>query len=522
MKKVLFLLLSLLLVSNLAYADQFKIVGARAMGMGGASVAVVGDNLANSEATTQYWNPAGLGLHQGFDIEIPVGVGMEATGGLLRHAKKISDAADQFDAIQEAQQNGTYITLDQIKYFVDSVSALEALNEPEIGVIGDINAGLNIAMGRWALSFNQLTSLGIDPNIDLANLFLGESPSVSNNRGVDLSEIPGIGSLTGTPSDGDLAAASTDLASTIDTLSSSAGVELGDYSSQEIANALVNYAEDQGTSEEEIIAAVGAITESGPILEAVLQYNGTVLSNNNSNVIVSGISLSELALGYGRDFGFLAEFLNNFYVGGNVKYLQGRVGYLKQRLWEEDVVTINTAYDDFNDNLEESSNFGIDVGLLYDITKFKTRIGLLARNINNPSFDQPSAAVADGLSDYDYNPQVRAGIAFKPTNWWLLAADIDLTSNRTPIESYKSRLFGFGTELNLFNKKSFNVALRGGMYRNLAMGNAPHTYTAGIGLNILHLIVEVTGAMSTQRVGVKDGSKIPSGGSLGMSVGFNF
>src|SRR5262245_19588495 len=47
-----------------AFASEFVIVGPRAMGMGGAGVAVTTDALAT------YWNPAGLAMTQTVDIRI--------------------------------------------------------------------------------------------------------------------------------------------------------------------------------------------------------------------------------------------------------------------------------------------------------------------------------------------------------------------------------------------------------------------------------------------------------------------
>lgn len=47
-----------------AFAAEFVIVGPRAMGMGGAGVAVTTDALAT------YWNPAGLAMTQTVDIRI--------------------------------------------------------------------------------------------------------------------------------------------------------------------------------------------------------------------------------------------------------------------------------------------------------------------------------------------------------------------------------------------------------------------------------------------------------------------
>jgi len=58
---------AVLLLSGQAAATEFVIVGPRAMGMGGAGVAITTDALA------MYWNPAGLAMTQTVDIRIQAG-----------------------------------------------------------------------------------------------------------------------------------------------------------------------------------------------------------------------------------------------------------------------------------------------------------------------------------------------------------------------------------------------------------------------------------------------------------------
>src|SRR6187200_1812181 len=58
------LVLLLLAIAAQGLAAEFVIVGPRAMGMGGAGVAVTTDALAT------YWNPAGLAMTQTVDIRI--------------------------------------------------------------------------------------------------------------------------------------------------------------------------------------------------------------------------------------------------------------------------------------------------------------------------------------------------------------------------------------------------------------------------------------------------------------------
>ncbi len=58
-----------------SYAVEFVVVGPRAVGMGGAGVAVTTDSLAS------YWNPAGLALSEGFDIRLQAsGQGIDRAG----------------------------------------------------------------------------------------------------------------------------------------------------------------------------------------------------------------------------------------------------------------------------------------------------------------------------------------------------------------------------------------------------------------------------------------------------------
>ena len=71
MKRFCFVILAIvfLLAPALSHATQFSIVGPRALGMGGASVAAVNDS------TAVYWNPAALADFKKFEIRVPVSVG---------------------------------------------------------------------------------------------------------------------------------------------------------------------------------------------------------------------------------------------------------------------------------------------------------------------------------------------------------------------------------------------------------------------------------------------------------------
>lgn len=538
-EKILVLGLTIFVFSLSLVAAPFAILGSRPLGMGGAFVAVSGQSPASPDALTQYWNPAALGLHRGFDIEVPVGAGVEATGGILNLAKSISDSAQKFDRIIQAQKDGSYITLDEIKAFAQGIKNLSALNTPGMGLSGAVGAGINSSSGRWAVSVNNFSFFGVDPNIDVSNLFLGSGTvsSLSIRRGIsfvdgesysgiDLSKILDSGVSTASPSDPELRSASSDLASVIDTLASEAGVSLGGYTSSEIANALINYAERQpGVSKSDIISAVQTIKDAQPLLEKLLGGNyQSIFARNQSNITVRGISVSELAVGYGQDCSFLSSSLNKLYVGANVKYLYGVVGYLKQSVWEEGVVTSETVLKDFTKNYKGSNALSLDFGLLYDLKEnYRFRAGLVGKNINKPEFSQPEAAVLDGLGDkFVLDSQWRTGVAVWPFNWLLISADYDLTENKTVVNGYNSRVFALGTELNILNRSYLNLSLRAGAFKNLASQSSPLTYTAGVGLNLLHFVLDLSGAISSETVEIENGKSIPSFAYLMLGIGFNF
>jgi len=84
MKKLVFVVLSLFL-TNLLYADQWRVSGPRAMGMGGAFVAIAEGPLA------QQWNPAGLAKRSRTSFFMGMGANMETSGDHTTKINKVND-----------------------------------------------------------------------------------------------------------------------------------------------------------------------------------------------------------------------------------------------------------------------------------------------------------------------------------------------------------------------------------------------------------------------------------------------
>lgn len=127
--------------------------------------------------------------------------------------------------------------------------------------------------------------------------------------------------------------------------------------------------------------------------------------------------------------------------------------------------------------------FGIDVGAIYRPSSW-LRFGVVAKDINQPEFDAP-----DG-SKFKLGPQVRGGIALNPYSSLTLTADMDVTSNKTFVPGLKSQVLSLGAEQTILSEF---LSLRVGAFKNVQDAASPFTPTAGFGLRIFALRVDVGG-----------------------------
>lgn len=128
---------TILLASGTVSAVEFAIVGPRAMGMGGAGVAVTTDALAT------YWNPAGLAMQQSVDIRVQASVQAVDRLGIVDTLDDIN-SIDTSD-ISMANQNRLQGLLDRLNRPGASVSAIGAAGLYFKGYFGDHAFGFNIS-----------------------------------------------------------------------------------------------------------------------------------------------------------------------------------------------------------------------------------------------------------------------------------------------------------------------------------------------------------------------------------------
>ncbi|OGW37017.1 MAG: hypothetical protein A2X58_09905 [Nitrospirae bacterium GWC2_56_14] len=180
MKKqlALFLLVAALSLFTIpAWAAQFSVVGPRALGMGGASVASVNDS------TAVYWNPAALADFRRVDIRIPASIG-------ARDHVDLEDKWDRIRNIDALVQSGNLAAINETR------SLLDDLNKPKSGADLDGSAGLlvSVPIGNSAIALSGLglMNAGIYPTVDTLNTsatfpapdFVGNNNSAATGIGM--------------------------------------------------------------------------------------------------------------------------------------------------------------------------------------------------------------------------------------------------------------------------------------------------------------------------------------------------
>lgn len=510
--KNLLITTALILFSAVSHAEQWQVLGTRPMGMGGAFVAVAQGPIA------QYWNPAGLVKSSAnvSGMEIPVGGSAEFTGDVIKNAGEIGDLAKKYAAIQSAQTNGGAIDAEQMAAYVKTLALLNDMNKPGKGALIETAGGVNFKFSKVALAVNNFTAIGVNPFTDTTNIGFGASGGIN---GVDFAGANLANTIYDT--------AETTFNSAINIIGyvniellicGSAGclnTQAGITDQTTLAYALINQAAANGLSEAQINASANTMLEYAASVAPIIAgaNSGAAYSNNTSALNITGASFTEIAAGYAWDLKMLA----GLSLGANLKLINGRTATTTFRFLADS----DTSESFKLENTKSSWQPAADLGLLWDINKkypripLSPKVGLTVRNINNPKFDTAAGG------DYDLDRQARIGVALWPAKFWTIALDMDITKNKTALSGFESRQLALGTEINVVNRKKFNIPLRGGIMKNLADSSSKMAYTLGTGLNLLYMHFDVAGAISADRTTL-DGEKVPTKAALSASFGLLF
>jgi len=458
--------------SSVLQAGDWLIVGPRALGMGGAGVAVTRGPLA------AYWNPANLaaGSTKLIGVSLPLTASYSAPGRVIRKIDAIYDELKDVDFHQLESQvfGGTTpfndaAFVDDLHRFLRVVATeLPELDQDGEGLVASASGELGFQFGRFALSARAFGYGGVRALLDLSSLGLA--------FGSDMSDIVG----SGQDRTGQLSASGQTLA---DQLAAAFGI------TQDQAEEFVYQAEQAGvdtanaTAQDLLRRIVEGTTSGGTTLE-------NFITRNDSGIKSRALGVTEIGLSYA--FSVLGGRLA---VGGTAKAMLGVThtkGFGLSDLEEGgDVFSQITE----KRNRKESLRVGFDVGATAQPIDLVS-VGIVARNINQPKF----AAVG---GDYELDPQVRCGVALYPTDWLTLAADMDLTKNRSEaLPGYCSQVIGGGAELNLL----YVFSLRGGVSKNI-LKDEGLTVHFGLGVHAGPVRLEAAAAVSTET------TKLQSGGN---------
>ncbi len=138
-----------------------------------------------------------------------------------------------------------------------------------------------------------------------------------------------------------------------------------------------------------------------------------------------------------------------------------------------------------------STAFGIDVGAIYRPSSW-LRFGAVAKDINQPTFN------AAGGGELKLGPQIRGGMAINPYSSLTLTADVDATANKTFVPGVKSQVLSLGAEQTILSEF---LSFRVGGFKNMKDASTHFTPTAGLGLRVYALRVDVGGGYDFREKG---------------------
>ncbi len=494
----------------MAHAIEFQTPGA--LGMGRAGVA------RTTDAYATFINPAGLAFYErAFSMKLGAGVGLNIASSLAENADKIGkldlkDTKMNYTTAADAAAATTKAV--QFAGIVDDL----AQKKGDLAVNVDLAVGFQIQ--NYGLGIFGVTELGAGVGyVDTVNLRMGSTsiastdPAATNVNTLAINVVnPTYTNVSQiTVSDAARPALANQVFTTaqynqIVTAFQNAGGFVGAVPnvSTQTAQALASKLEFQLAS----TGAAGNTTNLTPeqLVSALTLTANTInpandtIDNNKSTVLLSGLALAEVPLAYGHKFD-LGSF-GKLGIGAAAKVMQGSVYYNVVKVSE--LKNSKDTTTKAKDQHEESTQLGIDLGALWRMEDVAfvgpVNVGLALKNLNSPKFEGPKDPVTGAATDkVKVEPQARVGIALDPLSWLTIAADMDLTKNKTILPGHDSQLIGGGLEAHFDHWYALWLALRAGAYKNIGVTGSKPIITAGLSLGPKWLCFDINGAFATEK-----------------------
>lgn len=169
-------------------------------------------------------------------------------------------------------------------------------------------------------------------------------------------------------------------------------------------------------------------------------------------------------------------------------------GYLKVAMnrFDDSSVAVAGGAPDLQNPEKTPSDVGVDLGMAARMQHFQ--IGIAARNFNTAPF--PGIMTEDIPNGREEPPaHVTAGAAFIPVENFRIKLDMDLTPNESAPDRQDSRNLGVGVEWEAWRFAS----IRAGTYKNLAEKDMGWAYTAGLGIRLWAVHLDMAAEFINQR-----------------------
>lgn len=500
-----------------AQAMEFQTPGT--LGIGRAGVA------RTSDAYATFINPAGLAFYKNaFSMKLGGGVGVAVSSSLADNVDKVGKLdLGNMDMNYTDPTKAAEATAKAVQF----VSILDDLKQNKGNLAVNVDLALGFQYRSYGLGIIGTTEIGAGiKDVDNVRIAFGSS-SVSGTTGATattnvntlVADMYGynVNTLATqiTPADSNRVPLSSqiftgDQYSQIWKAFQTAGggaTAVPDNVAQALANKLEAQLATSGTSGNATNLTPTQLTSA--ITTASNMFDPTKsIDNNESTILLSGLALAEVPLGYGHKFDFGKY--GKLGVGGAVKVMQGSVYYKVQNI--KQLQDSSDAVSKAKDQHKESTQVGVDLGALWRLEDVKyigpINVGLALKNLNSPKFDGPKDLASGETASVKVEPQARLGLGLDPFSWLSIVADMDLTKNKTVIEGRDSQLIGGGLEAHFDHWYALWLALRAGAYQNIGQDGSKPVITAGLSLGPQYFRFDLNGAVATAK-GKYDNKSVP-------------
>jgi len=368
---------------------------------------------------------------------------------------------------------------------------LATIDNPNNAVTADANFGTAVRIGHFVVGAHIFAeSSGIVSNVDLLNVaFQAGGSTLATNI-----------NSSGAPQDGNVTAFSTAQRDALYAALQGSGAFNPSSSAGQAVQQLDFEIRQQSLTQAQIDGAFTVLQN------AATSSGSTTLSDNTTVLRLGGFALGEIPISYGWSIG------ENLSLGATLKAMFGRVMGSQVSIFKDDALQ---AVTNIPDNHKQSVNVGVDLGIAWR-THF-LQVGATGRNLNAPSFDGFTDANGIRFADVRVDPQVAVGVAFIPWSWLTIAVDGDLLPADTTFSGYQTQRVGLGLEIT----PGHVVAIRAGAYQNIAESDIGPVVTAGFGLNLWVIRIDLAAASSFNLTTV-DGTELPDEFRLGLGVMSDF